>query len=108
MTWSSFRGVVHIYFDGKNILSAVNKQRGEIPGGLYVVVGNKYHLVSEFNLWDRVLTAQEIGSNAKTCNGEKGNVLQWHDGFQDLKKTLGKYFTTSSCEVSSLSDAKQT
>ena len=108
VTWSSFSGVVHIYLDGKNILSAVNKQRGEIPGGQYVTVGNKYHLVSEFNLWDRVLTAQEIERNAKTCNGEKGNVMQWHEGFQNLQKSSGKYFTPSSCEAPSPSDDKQT
>ena len=109
VTWSSFSGVVHIYLDGKNILSAVNKQRGEIPGGQDVVIGNKYHLVSDFNLWDRVLTAQEIERNAKTCNGEKGNVLQWHQFFQSFEKAyLKKYSTPSSCEAPSPSDDKQT
>ena len=99
VTWSGFSGVVHLYFDGKNILSAVNKQRGELPGGQYVVVGNEHHPVSEFNLWDRILTAQEIESNAKTCNGEKGNVMQWHEAFGSLQKSLGKYFTPSSCQA---------
>ena len=98
VTWSGFSGVVHLYFDGKNILSAVNKQRGEIPGGKLVTIGNENHLVSGFNLWDRVLTAQEIENNAKTCNGEKGNVLQWHEGFQHLQKSSAKYFTPSTCE----------
>ena len=99
MTWSGFSGVVHFYFDGKNIHSVVNKNRGEIPGGLSLRVGNDQHLVSDFNLWDRVLNEQEIARNAKSCDTEKGNAIQWHQGFAYLKANKGKYNFPSTCEA---------
>ena len=99
VTWSGFTGVVHYYLDGKVVLSAKNKGRGEIPGGDHLVVGSDQHLLSEFNLWNRVLTAQEIASNAKKCDGGKGNVIQWHQAFTYLKKYKKTYKIPSVCKV---------
>lgn len=106
VTWSGFSGVSHIYFDGKNMLSAANQPRGEIPGGLDLRVGNDQHLVSEFNLWDRVLSEKEIERNANSCEGGKGNAKQWHQGFINLKRSKSKYFFPSSCEGRSTNDEK--
>ena len=107
VTWSGFSGVVHFYLDGKNIHSVVNKNRGEIPGGLSLQVGNDQHLVSEFNLWDRVLNEQEIARNVKSCNAGKGNTIQWHQGFAYLKENKLKYNYPSTCEAAR-TNAEQT
>lgn len=106
VTWSGFSGVVHIYFDGKKMFSAANQPRGEIPGGLTLRVGNDQHLVSEFNLWDRVLSEKEIERNANSCDAGKGNAIQWHQGFAFLKGSKSKYFFPSSCEARSRNDEK--
>ena len=100
-TWSGFNGVVRYYLDGKEFLSDRNPTRGELRGGKSLTVGTDDYLLTEFNVWDRVLTEQEIENNAKKCDGGKGNVIQWHQGFEYLKKYEKTYNTPSVCEAPS-------
>lgn len=53
-------------------------------------------LVTQFNLWDRVLTNQEIETFAKTCNQGIGNLLSWADLYDKSKKS--RYVRPSSCK----------
>lgn len=98
-TWSGFNGVVRYYFDGKEILSERNPTRGELSGGGRLSVGTADYLLTEFNVWDRVLSDQDIANNAKKCDGGKGNVIQWHQGFEYLKNNQKTYNSPSVCEA---------
>ena len=99
MTWSGFNGVVYYYLDGNNVFSGINPTRGEISGGGYLSVGHEWFLLTELNLWDKVLNEQDIAKNAKKCDGGKGNVIQWHQGFD--KKYEKLYESPSVCKVPS-------
>jgi len=99
-TWSGFNGVVRYYLDATEILSERNPTRGELRGGEILSMGGGDYLLTEFNLWNRILSEQDIANNAMKCDGGKGNVIQWHQGFQYLttkKKT--KYNSPSVCEA---------
>lgn len=100
VTWSGFTGVVQYYLDGKNTLSATYRQRGELRGGGKLVVGNsRGQLITEVNVWDRVLNEKEINQNLKKCDAGKGNIVQWHQGFEYLKKNKKRYSIPSVCEA---------
>ncbi|PFX13522.1 C-reactive protein 1.1 [Stylophora pistillata] len=100
VTWSSFTGVVQYYLDRKNTLSATYRQRGELRGGGKLVVGNsRGQLITEVNVWDRVLNEKEINQNLKKCDAGKGNIVQWHQGFEYLKKNKKRYSIPSVCEA---------
>ncbi|KAL9984080.1 hypothetical protein ACROYT_G006336 [Oculina patagonica] len=105
-TWSGFNGVVRVYLDGKEILSGRNPNRGELRGGGDISVGTKSYLFSEFNVWDRVLSEQDIANNAKKCDGGKGNVIQWHQAFEYVKKNKLKYNSPSLCQAPGVNTEK--
>ncbi|RMX43667.1 hypothetical protein pdam_00016951 [Pocillopora damicornis] len=98
VTWSGFSGVIQYYFDGKNILSAINRQRGELQGGGSLAVGDTRMRITGFDVWDRVLTRQEIAQNLKKCDAGKGNVVQWHQAFKYFRKNKKMYSIPSACE----------
>ena len=45
-------------------------------------------LVTQFNLWDRVLTNREIETFAKTCIQGIGNLFSWADLYDKSKKVV--------------------
>ncbi|KAL9983627.1 hypothetical protein ACROYT_G005826 [Oculina patagonica] len=100
-TWSGFNGVVRVYLDGKGILSDRNPTRGEIRGGGRIGFGTSSFLFSEFNVWDRVLSEQDIANNVKKCDGGKGNAFQWHQAFEYVKNNQLTYNSPSVCEAPS-------
>ena len=98
-TWSGFNGVVRCYLDAAEILSERNPTRGELRGGQVLYIGNDQYLFTEFNVWNRVLSEQDIANNVKKCNAGKGNVIQWHQGFEYLKTNNKTYNVPSACEA---------
>ena len=87
------------YLDGRRVKYGtykdfIGRQLAKIE---FASSGNKMKmLVSQFNLWDRVLTNQEIETFAKTCNQGIGNLLSWADLYDKSKKS--RYVRPSSCK----------
>ena len=38
-------------------------------------------------------------SESEKCGADKGNIVQWHQGFEFLKKSKKMYFIPSVCEA---------
>ena len=100
VTWNGESGVVMQYLDG------TKKQAGtglvwEYEGGGALKMGDStsfpYH-ISGLNLWDKVLTPENIKDMSASCLRGIGNVKSWLD-FQDAataKRTL-KVMSPSVC-----------
>lgn len=92
VTWNGESGVVMQYLDG------VKKQAGtglvwEYEGGGTLKMGDSTSFpydLSSFNLWDQVLSPENIKDMSKSCLRGIGNVKSWMD-FKDAaraKRTL--------------------
>lgn len=97
--WSGFNGVARCYLDATELLSERNPTRGELSGGASLRVGDDQYMFTEFNMWDRFLSEQDIANNAKKCDAGKGNVIQWHQGFEYLTTNNKAYNSPSVCEA---------
>ena len=93
-TWESTVGSYNIYVDGSQKTAGSGFKRGHvIRGGGALILGQEQDsvggifqasqsfvgMMSQVNLWNRVLTAQEISHMSKSCRSEGGNVLKWSD-----------------------------
>ena len=109
ISWNGVSGVTLVYVDGVRD----NSVRGDpfrnpdgllqdtIEGGGSLSLLSQYSqtiYLTEFNLWDKVLTAQEIEEASKSCVGTPGNVKRWFDFWPGFKATQSKYDTPSTCE----------
>lgn len=56
-------------------------------------------LITQVNLWNRILTNQEITDFAKTCGKGVGDLVSWADMYDKTKETEGNYITSSSCKA---------
>ncbi|KAF6127568.1 sushi, von Willebrand factor type A, EGF and pentraxin domain containing 1 [Phyllostomus discolor] len=96
ITWTSVGGAWKVYIDGKLSDGGMGLSVGSpIPGGGALVLGQEQDIkgegfnpaesfvgsISQLNLWDYVLTPQQVKSLATSCPEEltKGNVLAWPD-----------------------------
>ncbi|XP_055973137.1 sushi, von Willebrand factor type A, EGF and pentraxin domain-containing protein 1 [Sorex fumeus] len=96
VTWTSVGGAWRVYIDGKFSDGGVGLSVGSpIPGGGALVIGQEQDKkgegfnpaesfvgsISQLNLWDYVLSPQQVKSLATSCPEElsKGNVLAWPD-----------------------------
>uniref|UniRef100_A0A8C4N059 Sushi, von Willebrand factor type A, EGF and pentraxin domain-containing protein 1 n=1 Tax=Equus asinus asinus TaxID=83772 RepID=A0A8C4N059_EQUAS len=96
ITWTSADGAWKVYIDGKLSDGGVGLSVGSaIPGGGALVLGQEQDKkgegfnpaesfvgsISQLNLWDYVLSPQQVKSLATSCPEElnKGNVLAWPD-----------------------------
>ncbi|KAM7319810.1 hypothetical protein ACRRTK_021493 [Alexandromys fortis] len=96
ITWTSTGGVWRVYIDGKLSDSGTGLSIGKaIPGGGALVLGQEQDKkgegfnpaesfvgsISQLNLWDYVLSPQQVKSLASSCPEElsRGNVLAWPD-----------------------------
>ncbi|XP_075416413.1 sushi, von Willebrand factor type A, EGF and pentraxin domain-containing protein 1 isoform X2 [Tenrec ecaudatus] len=96
ITWTSADGAWKVYIDGKLSDGGSGLSTGSaIPGGGALVLGQEQDLkgegfnpaesfvgsISQLNLWDYVLSPQQVKSLATSCPEElnKGNVLAWPD-----------------------------
>uniref|UniRef100_A0A8C2PBT7 Sushi, von Willebrand factor type A, EGF and pentraxin domain containing 1 n=1 Tax=Capra hircus TaxID=9925 RepID=A0A8C2PBT7_CAPHI len=96
ITWTSTGGAWKVYIDGKLSDGGMGLSIGSpIPGGGALVIGQEQDekgegfnpaesfvgSISQLNLWDYVLSPQQVNSLATSCPEElsKGNVLAWPD-----------------------------
>ncbi|KAL8203032.1 UNVERIFIED_CONTAM: Sushi, von Willebrand factor type A, EGF and pentraxin domain-containing protein 1 [Gekko kuhli] len=96
VTWTSTDGSWRVYIDGKLSDGGRGLSVGtEIPGGGALVLGQEQDQrgegfnpaesfvgsISQLNIWDYVLSLQQVKSLAVSCPEElrKGNVLAWPD-----------------------------
>jgi len=107
VTWESAGGTWHAYQDGAKIKSSSTPfQQGEVitGGGVMILgqeqdeIGGGFNLeenligeVSQMNIFDHVLSANDIYNLAYSCDHVKGNVAAWGD----FRETLyGEYHLT--------------
>ena len=100
--WSSRTLVWAIYVDAKKGSSGVHPFRATVGCALYlgaahVSTSSNKLLLSQVNVWDRVLTSQEIAEFSGKCNEGVGNVRSWADLYDNNEKTL--YSKPSSCKA---------
>lgn len=86
--------------------SAVNPDaliKDTVPGGGSLKLLSRYaqtiHL-TEFNLWNTVLSVQEIDDASKSCVGSQGNVKRWFDFWPSFKDKTLNHETPSKCRSS--------
>ena len=102
MTWENARGRLNMYYDGLlqlNVISqgviVLGQEQDRYKGGFQTYQSLQGNLTS-VNMWDRVLTAQEISELAKSCMAEEGNIVKWSD-LKDKGEGEVKLINTSTC-----------
>lgn len=108
VTWNGVTGVTVAYVDGvKDITGKGGKDtpggiiKGSLPGGGTLTVLSYYSQVvylSGLNLWNSVLSAQQIAESSKSCVKSHGNVKQWSDFWSGFKTDKSKYESPSKCK----------
>ncbi|KAL9983630.1 hypothetical protein ACROYT_G005829 [Oculina patagonica] len=99
--WSTKTAAWSIYLDGKRDSYGIyNDFIGRRLGTLELARSGSRNkmLMTQFNLWDRVLTNQEIEEFAKSCNHGVGSFLSWADLYDAAKAS--RYIKPSSCQAS--------
>ena len=107
VTWESAGGTWHAYKDGVNTKSSSEPfQQGEVITGDGVLIlgqeqdelGGSFNTeesfigdVSQMNIFDKVLSANDIYNLAYSCDYVKGNVAAWGDFREQL---FGEYHVT--------------
>ena len=98
--WSTKTAAWSIYIDGKRDAYGIyNDFLGRRLGTLKLARSKSVNkmLITQVNLWDRVLTNQEIVGFAKSCNQGVGSFLSWADLY-DVSKA-SRYIKPSSCQA---------
>jgi len=108
VTWNGVTGVTVAYVDGvKDSTGKGGKDtpggiiKNSLPGGGTLTVLSYYSQVvylSGVNLWNRVLSAQQIAESSKSCVKSHGNVKQWSDFWPGFKTDKTKYESPSECK----------
>lgn len=62
----------------------LGQEQDSLGGGLVAGESIKGMLMN-VNVWDRVLTANEINALSKSCRAGKGNVYKWVDFLRGVK-----------------------
>ena len=93
-TWENTAGSWQLYKDGKRESQGAGLSVGhEIRGGGAVVLGQEQDSVgggfdssqsfvgelSGVNVWDHVISSDDISRMSKACTAEEGNVITWFD-----------------------------
>jgi len=100
MSWSTKTAAWSIYIDGKrDTYGTYNDFLGRRLGTLKIVNSKSLNkmLITQVNLWDRVLNNQEIEAISKSCNNGIGSLLSWADLYDVAKKR--RYIKPSSCQA---------
>ena len=107
MTWENAFGRLNVYVDG--LLKLYNSPNRILPGA--IVLGQEQDSykgdfdadqslqgnLTSVNMWDRILTEQEISELAKSCGTKgEGNVVKWSD-LKDKGEGDVKLINTSQC-----------
>ncbi|GCC29611.1 hypothetical protein chiPu_0008054 [Chiloscyllium punctatum] len=114
ITWNSTNGAWKVYIDGKVSDEGKDLSTGaSIPGGGALVLGQEQDQrgegfnpaesfvgsLSQLNIWDYVLTTQQIKLLATACPDDlkKGNVLAWPDFLSGIVGRVKKNSTSIFC-----------
>ena len=109
LTWESTQGNYHVYIDGVMKAEGVaqiervitkgalilGQEQDSYKGGFESSQSLQGNLTS-VNLWDKVLTAQEVSVLAKSCTAGEGNIVKWSD-LKDKGEGDVKLICTSAC-----------
>ena len=106
MTRSNPHGKIKGYVDGhlelekdlhliKKGAIVLGQEQDSYKGGFESSQSLQGNLTS-VNMWDRVLTAQEISELAKSCTAGEGNIVKWAD-LKDKGEGEVKLINTSAC-----------
>ena len=98
--WSSKTAAWSIYLDGKRDAYGtyndfIGRRIGRFKMG-EAASRNKMRM-TQVNLWNRVLTNQEIATFAKTCNQGIGDLVSWADLYDEAKSS--RYSKPSTCKA---------
>ena len=101
-TWSKLTDVLIVYVSGKT--RSWGKKRfltsGLSGGGSLSLTfsnGPLDILLTSFNMWNHVLSADVIAEQAKSCNGAVGNVKEWYDIWSVFQSKNNYYTKPSTC-----------
>ncbi|CAK6446367.1 unnamed protein product [Pipistrellus nathusii] len=112
VTWTTRDGLWEAFQDGEKLGTGENLAPWHPikPGGVLILgqeqdaVGGRFDAtqafvgeLSQFNIWDRVLRAQEIANIANCSTNLPGNVIPWVDGNVDVFGGASKW-PAETCE----------
>ncbi|KAK3731544.1 hypothetical protein QZH41_011147 [Actinostola sp. cb2023] len=109
LTWENTQGNYHVYIDGVMKAEGVaqigrvitkgalilGQEQDSYKGGFDLSQSLQGNLTS-VNLWDKVLTAQEVSVLAKSCTAGEGNIVKWSD-LKDKGEGYVKLICSSAC-----------
>jgi len=67
-------------------------------GGGFVASQSYIGELTDLNVWNRVLTANEILKLSRSCHGGRGNVKKWSDFKVGLRGDV-RVISPSACEI---------
>uniref|UniRef100_UPI00398EDA1B mucosal pentraxin-like n=1 Tax=Pristiophorus japonicus TaxID=55135 RepID=UPI00398EDA1B len=91
VTWESETGLITFWINGVRSLQKFGHQGGVVHGGGTTIlgqeqdtVGGKFDIkqcfvgeISDVNLWDHVVSAQDIKTVSQVCHCPGGNIIDW-------------------------------
>ncbi|XP_078422478.1 serum amyloid P-component-like [Cetorhinus maximus] len=91
VTWESAGGLATFWVDGERSIRKVGKRGGIVHGGGAIILGQEQDRVgggfdvrqsfvgeiTDVNMWDHVLTANEIKVVSQGCHCPGGNIIDW-------------------------------
>lgn len=103
-TWSGLNDVLKTYVDGEQQrdYSVLGNPVLSISGGGRLGLRSKASIpirFTSFNMWNRVLSDEEIKDQAKSCNGAIGNVKEWYDVWSVVQSQSSYYTKPTTCSA---------
>ncbi|XP_067863073.1 C-reactive protein-like isoform X1 [Heptranchias perlo] len=91
VTWESEEGLTTFWVNGQRSIEKVVNRKGNVRGGGTIILGQEQDSVggrfdanqcfvgemADVNLWDHVLTANEINVVSQGCGCLGGNIIDW-------------------------------
>ena len=112
ITWENTAGSWQLYKDGIREKNGSGLRVGHmIPGGGAVVLGQEQDSfeggfqssqsfigeLSGVNVWDHVISSDEISQMSNVCTAEEGNVITWFDFRSGIRGNV-QIIEPSSCQ----------
>ena len=112
MSWENVNGAWNFYKDGTLTSSGSGLKKGYVirSTGTLVIgqdqdsVGGTFDVnqcyigeLSDLNVWNRVLSSQEILKMSRSCHGAVGNVKKWADFRSGIRGAV-RFMSPSACE----------
>ena len=112
MSWKNVNGAWKLYEDGTLTSSGSGLKKGHVISSTgTLVIGQDQDSVgggfqdkqsfigelSDLNVWNRVLSSQEILKMSRSCHGAVGNVKKWADFRSGIRGAV-RFMSPSACE----------